>query len=388
MKSTANTTSMSKIQELSKMIGDHDGELQACRELQGTNESYTEQLKTYVKDGHYLKKLNKKNEDTIKELDSRVLKILNFGNSITEFEDKLNEREGNALRLLAEPELDYTAKRAMIIELEEGIKKLEAEYSPLPLDSLRDQISEIITKTVEMEAENAIREIDINFRENNLLLRKKMQQPLPTAIPEIVKPEFKETEVKASFDCEKERMDKLLERAEKIAERKLKILNMKREIEETQRQKEEVERNGRQVVEEKTQKIETLKTTMKLYDEYSIKLDNIALKSFREEIAHEARKNEDNWKMNKLESSIRGAEKTVPDPGTYIADARVEFNKGRAGILGSEKLSVNSNERRKRVRADLRKAEGKLEDTRARVDAIEEEIKMYLKKIENDPVDE
>ena len=135
------------------------------------------QLQRFVDNDRYLKSLNQQNSQILEELDRRTAKILEFGNRINEFEYQLNEREGNALRLLAEPELDYTPKREQIRELEAGIRQLESTYKPLPFEPLRNQINEIIEKTATVEAECIEREINLDFRKGKYNLNVLLTRP-------------------------------------------------------------------------------------------------------------------------------------------------------------------------------------------------------------------
>ena len=197
------------------------------------------QLQRFVDNDRYLKSLNQQNSQILEELDRRTAKILEFGNRINEFEYQLNEREGNALRLLAEPELDYTPKREQIRELEAGIRQLESTYKPLPFEPLRNQINEIIEKTATVEAECIEREINLDFRKGKYNLNVLLTRPLKTVIDPIKKPEFKETEVSFSFEDEKARMEKLHTHAEGILKKKLRVQELKRQLQELQQQKDE-----------------------------------------------------------------------------------------------------------------------------------------------------
>ena len=369
-------------------LREESNEVLSYQEIKQNTQTYSEQLQTFVENGRYLKNLHEQNQIIIDELDKRVARILEFGNKINEFEDSLNEREGNALRLLAEPELDYKPKRDQIKLLEEGIGDLEKQYNEsaktLSFEAIKEQINAILERTAEVEAENAQREMNLEFRRGMLEFNKMLARPLQTEIPVIEKPEYHETPVSYSFDGEKERMDDLHERAEKIYQRKLKVQQMRRELKKLQQEKDEIIQNSKQNIEQKRIQYNSLKDTAKLYDDYRIQLDNLRDKQLRQEIEEKDSLGELRFKLRQLASGVEGHENTQPVPETYISNAKTQLDKERFAYNSYKAFKEKHEAEYNQILNEVQEIEGKVNDSKLKIEEIEAEIQKYVQQEEEE----
>ena len=369
-------------------LREESNEVLSYQEIKQNTQTYSEQLQRFVENGRYLKNLHEQNQIIIDELDKRVARILEFGNKINEFEDGLNERERNALRLLAEPELDFKPKRDQIKLLEEGIVDLEKQYNDsaktLSFEAIKEQINAILEKTAEVESENAQREMVLEYRKGMLEFNKMMDRPLQTEIPTIEKPEYVETPVKYSFEGEKERMEALHKRAEKIYQRKLKVQEMRRQLKKLEQEKEEIIRNSKQNLEQKHIQYNSLKDTAKLYDDYRIQLDKIRDGKLHQEIGEKDTLGELRFKLRQLASDVESHERTSPVPETYIADAKTQLDRERMTFNTYKQFKEKHEAEYNQILNEVEEIEGSVNDSKLKVEEIEAEIQKYIQQEEEE----
>ena len=369
-------------------LREESNEVLSYQEIKQNTQTYSEQLQRFVENGRYLKNLHEQNQIIIDELDKRVARILEFGNKINEFEDGLNERERNALRLLAEPELDFKPKRDQIKLLEEGIVDLEKQYNDsaktLSFEAIKEQINAILEKTAEVESENAQREMVLEYRKGMLEFNKMMDRPLQTEIPTIEKPEYVETPVKYSFEGEKERMEALHKRAEKIYQRKLKVQEMRRQLKKLEQEKEEIIQNSKQNLEQKHIQYNSLKDTAKLYDDYRIQLDKIRDGKLHQEIGEKDTLGELRFKLRQLASDVESHERTSPVPETYIADAKTQLDRERMTFNTYKQFKEKHEAEYNQILNEVEEIEGSVNDSKLKVEEIEAEIQKYIQQEEEE----
>ncbi|EAY11219.1 hypothetical protein TVAG_127260 [Trichomonas vaginalis G3] len=344
------------------------------KDLQNKQEKFVKDLGEFVKGGHYIEDLSNQNIAMSENLNQRTLKVLSFANSIVRFEDTLNEREGNALRLLAEPEMTYTNLKPMVEELEAANKIMESNHKTLPTEALRKELMELSTQVSKLEAENTIREMQIKFRNEKLQLQNRLEIKKEHNLIDVKVPQIKDLDYKTDFSEEAKRLEKIQEKIDQILALKQKNNDIRKKIEETNKQKEDLLQKYNEESLAKRQTIQKHLEEIKMYNNYNAQIDKL-VGELHEATIDSISNSDDAFNAAKFKAYIDGAQEEI---------SRVNIESERQNLVAEqEKLesakngNIRTEQDQQALEDEILALEAKIDESRAKIERMEAEIEKY-----------
>lgn len=344
------------------------------KDLQNKQEKFVKDLGEFVKGGHYIEDLSNQNIEMSENLNQRTLKVLSFANSIVRFEDTLNEREGNALRLLAEPEMTYTNLKPMVEELEAANKIMESNHKTLPTEALRKELMELSTQVSKLEAENTIREMQIKFRNEKLQLQNRLEIKKEHNLIDVKVPQIKDLDYKTDFSEEAKRLEKIQEKIDQILALKQKNNDIRKKIEETNKQKEDLLQKYNEESLAKRQTIQKHLEEIKMYNNYNAQIDKL-VGELHEATIDSISNSDDAFNAAKFKAYIDGAQEEI---------SRVNIESERQNLVAEqEKLesakngNIRTEQDQQALEDEILALEAKIDESRAKIERMEAEIEKY-----------
>lgn len=350
------------------------------KELQNKQEKFVTDLNDFVKGGHYVEELSNQNIEMSETLNQRTLKILSFANSVVKFEDSLNEREGNALRLLAEPEMTYTNLKPMVEELEAANKTIESTHKSLPTEALRKELMELSTEVSKLEAENTIREMKIKLRNEKLELRNRLEIKKARNLSDIKVPEIENIEYKADFSDESKRFEKIQAKIDQIIAQKLKNQDLKDKIDQIHQQEEEVLKKYNEDYSAQRQKVQKLLEELKMYNTYHSQIDALNGKLNDAQIDSLAI-SDDAFQAAKIKSYIDGAEDEMSS--INLDDERNSTLAEREMLSRAREDNNKSDKDKQALEDEVLALEAEIEAIKTKVEQMEAQCEKYQNILEN-----